>query len=267
MNRGGSFRIVATIKASVDSERIDALLARGYVRNMELIKENKQLQEVKMKQDEEIAELRKKLAVVKNEHEKKKLEAGVVSADRKFLANQKAEEGWRLFLGGNDEDAIVLFSYAIGVDEKCAIAYRCRGSVYAVKSDDKRALKDLNMAIEISPKDDLAYLVRGYVYGMQGEYQLAINDLNNAIRISPNPWSYYVRGKIYNLQGKPDQALADFSKAISLNQQFADSYQQRGHVYLQQKHYQQAVADYSLAIKIDPKLVGIYENRGYAYFQ
>lgn len=103
---GGSFRIVATIKATIDSEQIDTWVSRDYAKNMELVEQNKRLQAEKDKQDLEIAELRKKLDVVNSEQEKKQLELGMVNTDRKFLSTQKIEEGQRFIYIGRYVDAL-----------------------------------------------------------------------------------------------------------------------------------------------------------------
>ena len=166
---GGSFRIVARVRATVDSERVDAWLARDRAENREMVEQNKKLQEEKARQDAEIADLQEKLAAAKSEQEKKRLEAQVASEDRKFLANQKVEEGWRLYDAKKYVDAVAVFSQAIGLDEGNVRAYNGRGSAYGVQKDYSHAIADLNKTIELDPKLAGAYYNRGLAYADQGK--------------------------------------------------------------------------------------------------
>lgn len=110
---GGSFQIVAKIRATVDSDQVDEWLKRDQKKNRELVEQNKQLQADKAKLDEELTTLRKKLANVATVQEKQILEKEMVSADNKFLANQKIEEGLRLYGDGKYIEAAAMFSQAI----------------------------------------------------------------------------------------------------------------------------------------------------------
>lgn len=101
----------------VDSDQVDEWLKRDQSKNQALVEQNKQLQADNAKLDMELTELRKKLTNVSNAQEKQTLEQEMVSADSKFLANQKIEEGWRLYNNGKNVEAVEMFSQVIGLNE------------------------------------------------------------------------------------------------------------------------------------------------------
>ena len=216
---GGSFQIVAKIRAAVDSNRIDEWLKRDQAKNQELVEQNKQLQADKAKLDAELIELRKKLNNVISSQEKQTLEKEVVSADNKFLANKKIEEGWRLYDDGKYIEAVAMFSQAIGVDEKNSSAYYGRGTAYAKQRKYTQAVVDYNKAIELNPKDAyLSYHNRGKVYVIQEKYVQALDDFTKSIDLNPNyANAYEFRGIVYKLLGNIQQAKTDFAKAKELS--------------------------------------------------
>ena len=227
---GGSFRIVAKIRATVDSARIDAWLARDWQKNRDLVAQNKKLQEDKAKQDAELADLRKKLTEAKSVQEKKEIEAGVVTADRKFLSNQKVEEGWRLFDTEDFVGAVAVFSQAIGLDEENARAFSGRGASYFAQADTTHAIADCNKAIELDTNYSSAYAIRSFIYCSQGNFKQSIWDSNKIIEIDPKQaGGYAVCGYIYFMQRNYQQAIVDINKSIELNPKLAAAYWIRGH--------------------------------------
>ncbi len=264
---GGSFQIVAKLRATVDSDRVDEWLKRDQLKNIELVEQNKQLQVDNAKLDKELTTLRKKLASVTNAQEKQTLEKKMVSADNKFLANQKIEEGCRLYSDGKYIEAVAMFSQAIGLDENNSIAYYGRGSAYAKQGNFTQAIDDFTKTIVFKPNDAVVYNNRGYAYSNQGNYMQAIADYSKAINLNPNlAVAYSNRGGAYDRQGKYIQAIADYTKAIALNPNYAAVYNLRGLDYGIQGNYIQAIADFTKAIVLNPNDAVAYYIRGIAYF-
>ena len=215
---GGSFRIVAKIKADVDSARIDAWLKRGAQENADLVEQNKRLQQEKIKQDAEIAELQKKLTNVTNEQEKKNLEKDVVSTDRKFLSNQKVEEGWK----------------------------------YNEKNDGITALKFFNEAIELDSSNAEAYYGRSRAYWLLGKYQEDIDDLTSAIARNPNfVEAYFKRGLSWGQDDFP--SIDEFKQQIIDAEQKNEAWKIR--VKKRKREAQLAITDFSRAIALRQTLV------------
>lgn len=252
---GGSFQIVAKIRAAVDSNRIDEWLKRDQAKNQELVEQNKQLQADKAKLDAELIELRKKLNNIISSQEKQTLEKEVVSADNKFLANKKIEEGWRLYDDGKYIEAVAMFSQAIGVDEKNSSAYYGRGTAYAKQRKYTQAVVDYNKAIKLNFSNAHIYHNRGNAYKGQGNFTQAILDYNKAIELNPKDayLSYHNRGKVYVIQEKYVQALDDFTKSIDLNPNYANAYEFRGIVYKLLGNIQQAKTDFAKAKELSRK--------------
>ena len=173
---GGSFQIVAKIRATIDSTKIDEWIKQDKIRNKELVEQNKQLQNDKAKLDAELVELRRKLASVSNAQEKRTLEKDIVSADRQFLANQKIEEGWRLYAEKNYISAIDTFSQAIGLSENNARSYYGRGSAYNEQGNCQQAIADFNKAISLNQNFAEAYYNRGVSYKRLGNIRQANAD-------------------------------------------------------------------------------------------
>lgn len=245
---GGSFKIVAKIWVTVDSNRIDEWLKREQKENRELVEQNKQLQVDKGKLDAELTELRKKLASVTNVQDKHKLEKEVVSADSEFLANQKIEEGCRLYNDGKHIEAVAMFSQAVGLDENSSVAYCCRGMAYGTQGNYSQAIVDFTKAINLNPNYTAAYSGRGLAYAYQGNLTQALSDFNKAISLNPNYADAYCnRGVGYGMQGNYMQAIADCNKAIALNPNNATVYKNRGIAYSRLGNIQQANADFAKA--------------------
>ena len=240
---GGSFRIVAKIQATVDSAKIDAWLKRSAQENTELIEQNKQLQQEKVKQDAEIAELRKKLANVTNEQEKKKLEKDVISEDRKFLSNQKVEEGLKYYDRKDIVTALKYFNEAIELHPSNANAYFGRSRVQFALRKWKESRDDLTSAIACNPNFALAYYLRGLSWISPDDIQQQLRALKEG---NTEAWN--------KIQEKNNDyarlAIADFSCAITIRPEIGEAYYNRGLCYRQLKQYKKAISDFEKAVSL-----------------
>ena len=157
----------------------------------------------------ELNALRKKLANVTNAQAKQTLEKEMVSADSKFLANQKIKEGLRLYNGEKYIEAAAMFSQAIELNKNSSRAYFGRGTANDEQGNYMQAIADYNKAIDINPNYADAYYNRGNTYYSQGNYPQAIDDYNRNIALNPsNAEAYNNRGNSYLKQGLYPQAIA-----------------------------------------------------------
>ncbi len=87
-----------------------------------------------------------------------------------------------------------------------------------VKEKDPQKKIDLyTKAIELEPKNALALNNRGYTYYTKKNFDQAIADLDRAIAAKPDyALAYNNRGDVYYDRKESDRALADYSQAIAL---------------------------------------------------
>lgn len=87
------------------------------------------------------------------------------------------KKGDEYFAKSEYDKAIIQYSKAIKIDEKCKVAYLKRVQAYANKQEFDNAIADLNQAIALSPENEGGvYIVRGELYRLKGEDEKALDD-------------------------------------------------------------------------------------------
>jgi tetratricopeptide (TPR) repeat protein/uncharacterized membrane protein YhaH (DUF805 family) len=176
-----------------------------------------------------------------------------------------------LQLGLKEKDPqkkIALYTKAIELDPKHAMAFNNRGFAYYTQKDYDRALIDYGQAIALNPNLALAYNNRGDVYYQRKAYDRARADYTKAIELKPDyDLAYHNRGLAYYEQKDYDQAIADFDKAISLKANFATAYNGRGNAFFRKREFDPAINDYNKAAELSPNWAVPYANRGNAWFE
>ena len=78
-------------------------------------------------------------------------------------------------------------------------------------------LGDLSDAIKLAPKNGYLYYNRGTLYALRNDNQRAIDDYTRAIQLEQNlAEAYYNRGLVYIRLKRVDEAITDLSKAGEL---------------------------------------------------
>ncbi len=198
---------------------------------------------------------------------------------------------------GNTEKALELYSQAIRLDSKSALAFLGRGVLLAgrkraheraIEDFDKvlalepdnvlalirrgeafgqlgetaRGLVDLDRAIALSPSSSLAYLHRGLIHNRRHETEAALRDYDAAVQRGPyNVDALTSRAALYSLGGKHDLAIGDLDAAIALNKRNPNIFFNRGYAHFAKAEYQKAIADYTSAIDLDENFGTAYNNR------
>jgi tetratricopeptide (TPR) repeat protein len=166
------------------------------------------------------------------------------------------------------QEAINLFTRAIQILPKFALAYRNRGLArYHQKDKDiEGALSDYNEAIRLDPFMAESYYNRGILLYSRGDYKEAIADFSKAISLNPKLASAYSeRGRArYYIQGDILGAIRDFDEAIRIDPKFAIAYNNRGWVQLNHGELDKALKDFNMALRLDTKYATAYVNRGIA---
>lgn len=140
---------------------------------------------------------------------------------------------------GNYEQAIFVFSQAIGINPYYADAYNFLGLAYFNLGQYEQALKEYTSAIHfgevVKGAQDAYYLNRGRTYGVLGDYEKAIDDFTKSIELKTDVAEVYAeRGNAYNLLEKYDKALNDFTQALLLESRLTAAYIGCGMVYVLQ---------------------------------
>ena len=163
-----------------------------------------------------------------------------------------------------------------------AILYANRGTVFYKTGDYDRAIADFDKAIELNPNGAEAHIRLGVVWSKKGDHDRAIAYFNEAVKLRPKDAMMYIhRGATYDEMGDFDQAIADFSRAINLDPTNALahynrglSYSHRGRTYPQRgmtsnalEDFNKAIHDFSKAIELNPKEALTYSGRGSAYIE
>ena len=209
----------ATIKAEIDTDGIYAWLNRNNKEKVTIVQQNAQLQDAIQKNDEHVEHLKEQYKRVKSKSEKDKLRNQMNNADREFLANQKFEEGNRLFYAKDFNGAIKYYTESIEINPNLTEAYNNRGVAYLWGLKEyESAVKDFDKAIQLDSNFTLAYNNRGAAYDDLKQYERSIQDYSKAIALKPNyAKAYNNRGCVYYYLKQYERAIQDFEKAVELN--------------------------------------------------
>ena len=156
-----------------------------------------------------------------------------------------------------------------------AVLYANRGTVYYKTGDYDRGIADFEKAIELNPNDTEAHLGLGIVWSKKGDHDRAIAHFNKAVDLRPADAMMYIhRGVTYDEKGDFDQAIADFSRAINLDPTNALahynrglSYSHRGRISNATADFDKAIHDFSEAIRLNLNEASTYSGRGGAYIE
>ena len=181
------------------------------------------------------------------------------------------EEGLEYYNNGEPDQAIEIFSEALGWDQDNASAWYYRGRAYHDKGELDLAIKDYMKAALLTPDDATLWYNRGLACYAKGDLDWAIENYSFAIRWDPNYYDAYIgRGLAYYDQHNYWDAIRDYDKAIEINPNDYLAYYYRGNAYrsdrLLNRVYQDLIiADYSRAIELNPDYVQAWNNRGNVY--
>jgi tetratricopeptide (TPR) repeat protein len=137
--------------------------------------------------------------------------------DKDSEVEKICERAFRLYLYGENDEAIAEYTRAINLDPDCQRAYRMRGICYRKTGKFDKALDDLNKAVRLDTGDASAVFSRGKLYQKKGDYQKALTDFNKAIELNLGYWVFYsVRADLYIGQKNYPAAREDYSKSLQL---------------------------------------------------
>ena len=242
----------ATLKAKIDPDGIYDYIKRDSQGKVTIIEQNNRLQDAIQKNDELAEKLTGQYNQAASQADKDRIRQQMNDADRDFLANQKYEEGLKLYYEGNFNGAIKLYSEALEINPNYFEAYTNRGNAYGKLRQYEPALQDFNKSIGINPNYEWAYCNRGVVYYDLGQFERAIEDYTQAIKINPNDELYYNnRGNAYLQLFQYKLAIKDYDKAIEFNPNYSTAYRNRGLCYREFGNNKKADADFEKARQLE----------------
>jgi tetratricopeptide (TPR) repeat protein len=219
---GETYWLKARIKADPNevAKSVEAL-RKDQQKSAELDKERKRAVGLSL----ELERMRKELDATKSAAAKVEYARKYNDTAQQLRATDWNEKGMAFLNARRFEDAISVFSKAVGLDPKLALAFNNRGVAYINVGDNKRAIEDFKKAIELDPKLSTAYYNRGSSYTNLGGNKRAIEDFNRAIELDPkNAMAFNNRGVAYINVGDNKRAMEDFKKAIELDSKLSTAY-------------------------------------------
>lgn len=208
------------IKALVYPDRMEIMAER--IRDMGLAEDYGKMKDAYEKSQKEIEDLKKQLAATKDDMNRKQIVAKITEQEKTFTMGQQFDQGMRLVMTNNMDEAIATFSKAIADDPNDIKAYTQRAILYAKKMQIDKAIADFNKVIEIRPDEARGYAGRGITYSRMGRHKQAIADLARALELQPEapPFVlarvYISLGNSYRALGNRPKAIASFTKSCEL---------------------------------------------------
>lgn len=198
--------------------------------------------------------------------------------------------------GGNYQEAIQNFSWAIQLKSDRADAYYDRGFAFFEIGDNKRSLEDYTQALKLNSKLTFAYIGRGNARFTLQDYQGAIADYTKAIKITANEDNNniprgiahrflkdyqgeiktkkqaigsrpkdealsYKQGFVSKTLENPPGAIQSDTPPLRIAFNLAVAYNNRGIARAKMGDNLGAIADISQAIRLSPNVADAWENR------
>jgi tetratricopeptide (TPR) repeat protein len=220
MVAGDAIKFWVKIKALVYPDRMEVMAER--IRDQGLAEEYSNMKDAYEKSQKEIEELKKQLAATKDDADRKQIVAKITEQEKTFTVGQRFDEGMRLVMTNNMDEAIATFTKAIADDPNDIKAYTQRAILYAKKMQIDKAIADFNKVIEIKPDDARGYAGRGITYSRMGRHRQAVTDLTRALELQPETPPFILArvhfslGISYRALGNRPKAVANFKQSCEL---------------------------------------------------
>jgi tetratricopeptide (TPR) repeat protein len=266
MEDGDTIKIFVTVKVEIDDKSIEKYLSKSIESRTQVNAQLEELRKANAAQELQIAELKAKIAESPTVQNEQQLTEIFANEDNIFLANQKIEEGWKLYVEKKYDAAAEIFDEAVGLNPQSSQAYMGRGTALAEIGKYRKAFEDLNKSAELNPNNAVSYLNLGATYADLKQYEKAIENYDKALEIKPKyAMAYFNRGVAFYRLGRCEEAIESYTKAIELDPKNEVFYTNRGSAYDESGQYERGIEDFNAAIKINPKYASAYNNRGWAY--
>ncbi len=255
---GDVVKIRVDINTIIDTADLEAVLTKSDNERQHAVEQYESLKKLTIQLDEDTAELKRKIAALKDGEPDDEISAEQERLDREFLSKQMLEEFTTNF-GTGDK----IFAYDVTLIDKAIKLNPKNFQAYAFRSM-RELFQYLDEIISIDGTSYNKFELK--------KLTLSIRELNKGILLAPDkekPALLSALGLYYKLNGNNDEAnkffneaLAGYNRMIESDPNNTDFYIKRGDLYGNQlEDYDKALADYNKAIKLAPKNANIYKER------
>ena len=257
----------ATLTANIDTDKVYDFIGRDNKEKNIIVQQYKSLQDAIQKNDKQIENLKDQYRRMITQAERDRIRKQMDKADLDFLANQKLEEGNKLYFAGDYNGFIKLYDESLNLNANYTENYYySRGVAYKHIEQYELAIQEYKKAIEFHSNDSVVYNSRANAYNKLKKYKQDIQDIEEAIQFNSNDAeTYYNLGSIYKDFEQYEPAIRNYTKAIELNSNYLDAYNNRGLIYKNLGQYDSAIEDFNKVIQLEPNNDYAYVNRGNSY--
>ena len=176
-------------------------------------------------------------------------------------------------------EALIACNKALSMNASFLPAYSLLGKLHHTSGMLDEAVRDYGKILELSNNEGV--LVEGYyrlgiIYALRGDNKMAIRHLKKALEINPYfPPALYEIGKIYHKEEALDSAINVWRKAVRYEPDFIEAHYELANIYVRQGWYKDAQREYLVTIRLGmkinnkrvvPLLSGAYANLGTLYY-
>jgi protein O-mannosyl-transferase len=151
------------------------------------------------------------------------------------------------------QNSLTLFSHAVEVTPKNAVARNYLGFTLARKGKPLEAIEQLTEALRLKPDYVDAHINLGLVFDEQGRFQEAVRHFSEALRVNPkSPEAHAQWGMALTRKGLLREAEKHYSEALRIDPENAEVHNNLGANLYGEGRYQEAMHHYSEALRIRP---------------
>jgi serine/threonine protein kinase len=177
------------------------------------------------------------------------------------------EKGRKLYIEGNNLEAIIQLSNSIKLDPDNDFTYFLRGCCYIPMDNYELALKNFHLAISRNPKNIKYYSQRGFCYLQSGKYESALKDFQFVNNKEPeNIENHYWRGLCYYKMKNYYPALEDFIFVDNNEPENIWNHYWRGNCYYDLEIFELAFKDFDFIVNKDPNNYTYRHLRGLCFY-
>jgi tetratricopeptide (TPR) repeat protein len=172
--------------------------------------------------------------------------------------------GWRSTQQvGIWHDTMALFTHALQVNPRSALAHGKLGTVFAQQERYIEAMAHYAQALQLNPHYATVYNNLGLVLFQQGQPAEAIAHYTKALQLKPDFIAAYSNlGFALADQGRLEEAIAQYHQALQLDPAAAEVHYNLGNVLRRQGQLEQALTHYMQAVQLKPAWAEAHNNLG-----
>jgi tetratricopeptide (TPR) repeat protein len=172
--------------------------------------------------------------------------------------------GWRSAQQvGIWHDTMTLFTHALQVNPRSALAHSKLGTVFAQQARYAEAMAHYAQALQLNPHYATVYNNLGLVLFQQGQPAEAMAHYTKALQLKPDFTAAYSNlGFALADQGRVDEAIVQYHQALQLDPEAAEVHYNLGNVLRLQGQLEQALTHYIQAVQLKPAWAEAHNNLG-----